>query len=126
MNDFDDAVVERMFEFLATYDWDSFGALLSPDVERIGPFGERLLGRDAYVQLMAGSAQPTSAEDRHRTTWDVHCIAYTDDRRSAFARITAHVPHDDGNLRIEQALSYTLDENRLISRIEVFWRNPRP
>jgi hypothetical protein len=120
-----DAVVETMFEHLATADWDSFSGLLSVDVERIGPLGERLVGRDAYVELMTGGAPALPTDDRHRTTWDVHCVAYTDDRRSAFARVTAHVPYSGRELRIEQTLAYHLAENGLISRIEVFWRDPR-
>jgi hypothetical protein len=120
-----DGVVETMFEHLAAADWDSFSGLLSVDVERIGPFGERLVGRDTYVELMTGGARASPTGDQHRTTWDVHCVAYTDDRRSAFARVTAHVPHSGRELRIEQTLAYQLAENGLISRIEVFWRDPR-
>jgi hypothetical protein len=113
-----------MFEHLAVYDWNSFGALLSADVERIGPAGEQLVGRDAYVELMAGT-QRASGGDPPRTTWDVHCVAYSGNERSAFARITAHVPlsgRDD--LRIEQTLTYEFDEDGLISRMEVFLRQP--
>ncbi len=118
--------VERMFDHLAHADWGSFGALLAPEVERIGPFGERLEGRDAYVELMAGGSQATSADDGRRTSWDLHDVAYTSDGRSAFARITAHVPRDDREMQIEQTLAFTLDEGGLITRIEVFWRDPRP
>lgn len=53
--------------------------------------------------------------------WDVHCVAYTHDRRSAFARVTAHVPRSGRKLRIEQTLAYEIDENGLVSSIEVFW-----
>ena len=123
MVDSGDAVVERMFEHLTARDWDAFGALLSTGVERIGQFGERVVGRDAYVEFMAGGEQPTSDDDR--PTWDVHCVAYTDDGRSAFARVTAHVPQGDRELRIEEVLAYQIDESGLISGIEVFWRDPR-
>jgi hypothetical protein len=125
MIDSGDGVVEKMFESLAAHDWDSFRALLSTGVERIGPFGERVVGRDAYVELMASGGQPTSDDDRKRTTWDVHCVAYTDDSRSAFARVTAHVPQGARELRIEEVLYYRIDEIGLIAGIEVFWRDPR-
>ena len=121
-----EGVVERTFKHLTGRDWDSFRALLSRDVERVGPFGERVLGRDAYVELMAGGEQPTPEDERHRTTWDVHRVAYTQDGQAAFARVTAHVPRNGRELRIEQTLAYELEENGLISRIEVFWRDPRP
>jgi hypothetical protein len=127
VSDADDGPVERMHAHLAMYDWDAFRAVLSPDVERIGPLGERLAGRDAYLELMSGAGQEASDRDRRRTTWDVHRIAYSEDRRSAFARVTAHVPHGgDQDLLIEQTLAYEIDKNGLISRIEVFWRHPRP
>jgi hypothetical protein len=116
-------VVERTFEYMAASDWGSFGALLSSGVERVGPFGERVIGRDAYIELM--SAGEHAGSDEGRPSWDVHCVAYTADRRSAFARVTAHVPRSDRDLWIEEALVYELDESGLISRIEVFWRDPR-
>jgi hypothetical protein len=108
------------------YDWEAFRGVLSPDVERIGPFGERLVGRDAYVELMSGAGQRASDRDRRRTTGDVHRVVYSEDRRSAFARVTAHVPREDQEMMIEQTLAYEIDDNGLISRIEVFWRDPRP
>jgi SnoaL-like domain len=118
--------VETMHAHLAMYDWEAFRAVLSPDIERIGPLGERLVGRDAYVELMSSAGQEDSDRDRRRTSWDVHRIVYSEDRRSAFARVTAHVPHgEDQDLLIEQTLAYEIDENGLISRIEVFWRDPR-
>jgi hypothetical protein len=125
VSDADDGPVERMHAHLAMYDWEAFRGVLSPDVERIGPFGERLVGRDTYVELMSGAGQEASDRDRRRTTWDVHRVVYSEDRRSAFARVTAHVPHGDQGMMIEQTLAYEIDENGLISRIEVFWRDPR-
>jgi hypothetical protein len=118
-------IVERTFEHLAARDWNSFGALLSDAIERIGPYGERVIGRDAYVKLMRGDEHSRSEGDTDRTTWDVHRVVYARDRRSAFARVTAHVPHEGRDLLIEQTLAYELDEDGLISRIEVFWRDPR-
>jgi hypothetical protein len=126
MTDSDDRVVEKTFEYLAARDFDSFGTLLAPDVERIGPFGERMVGRDSYVELMASGDRRPSDDERDRTRWDVHRVVYALDRRSAFARVTAHVRRRDGSreLRLEQTLAYELDANGLISRIEVFWRDP--
>jgi hypothetical protein len=125
MADSVDGVVEQTFEHLATRDWTSFGALLAADIERIGPFGERVVGRDPYVELMAAGDPPASDDAQDRTTWDIHRVVYASDRRSAFARVTAHVPHGGRELRVDQALAYELDANGLISRIEVFWRDPR-
>ena len=114
-------VLERFFDRLNAYDWEAFGALLSPRVERIGFLGDLVVGREAYVALMAGG--PSSAlEDRPQTTWDVHDIAYSSDGRSGFARITARMPRPQGELLIEQTLAFKLEEDGLISKIEAFWR----
>jgi hypothetical protein len=78
-----------MFEHLVVRDWNALGASLADDVERIGPFGERPIGRDAFLKFIAGDEQPGSEAGGERPTWDVHRVVYTRDKRSAFARITA-------------------------------------
>jgi hypothetical protein len=114
-------VVETFFDRLNAYDWEEFGALLSPRVERIGFLGDVVDGREAYVERMAGG--PSSASgNRPQATWDVHDIAYASDGRTGFARITARMPGPRGELLIEQALAFKLEENGLISKIEAFWR----
>ena len=113
--------VERFFDRLTAYDWDAFAALLSPGVERIGFLGDVVIGRDAYVEQMSGGASSAS-DDRQRTTWDVHDIAYARDGRTAFARITARMPRPHGEVLIEQTLAFKLRADGLISKIEAFWR----
>ena len=45
-------ITERFFATLEARDWDGFGALLDPDVVyEIPQSGERILGRDRYVQF---------------------------------------------------------------------------
>jgi hypothetical protein len=117
-------VIERSFDALIAGDWASFAALLSPEVERIGPGGDRVVGREPYVQQMA-SGQSPSDKSQQPTKWDVHCIAYTADRRSAFARVTAHVTYGGRDLRVEETLAYRIDADWLISHIEVFMQDPR-
>ena len=118
MTDGAGGVVERFFHSLNTCDWDTVGALVATGVERIGPQGERQVGRDEYIELMAR----TESDGGQQSTWDVHSIAYTMDARSAFARVTAHVPQFD--LRFEETLTFAIDADELISLIEVFWRDP--
>ena len=62
-------VIERLLDRLTAGDWAGYGALLAPDAERIGPWGDRMVGRDRYVEMMAGPLN-----DGHGTTWDVHQI----------------------------------------------------
>ena len=124
MTDDGDGVVEKLFDHLSAGDWHGFGSLLSATVERVGPMGERVVGRDAYVELMAG-LESASDDDGPRTTWDVHRIVYGPDTRSAFARVTARVPRPDSELQIEEILAFTIDPDGLVTCIEVFWRDPR-
>ena len=114
-------VIEEFLGRLTVGDWTGFGALLSPDAQRIGPYGDQIVGRDHYVDLVAGPLK-----DGRGTTWDVHQIAYTPDGQSGFARVTANLgpglglPYE----RFEQILALTLDEDGLVCRVEVFWQTP--
>jgi hypothetical protein len=111
-------VIEQLFERLVAADWAGYGALLSADVERIGPWGDRMVGRDRYVDMMAG---PGSG-----TTWRVHRITYAPDGRSGFARVTAHLapgqaaPYE----HFEETLAFEMDDTGLVCRVEVFWQTP--
>jgi hypothetical protein len=114
-------VIEQLLERLTAGDWAGYGALLSPDAERIGPWGDRMVGRDRYVEMMAGPLK-----DGRGTTWDVHQIMYAPDKQSAFARVTANLgpglgmPYE----RFDQILAFTMDDNGLVCRVEVFWQTP--
>ena len=115
-----DGAVERFFQTLIERDWDAFHALLAVDVARVGPQGERLVGRDEYVEYMTGTA--SAPDGTQQTTWDIHSVGYGADGRSAFARVTAHIPQWD--LHFEETLAFVIGAEGLISLIEVFWRDP--
>jgi hypothetical protein len=114
-------VIERLFDRMTARDWAGYGALLSADAERIGPWGDRMVGRDRYIEMISGPLN-----DGHRTTWDVHQIAYAPDGRSAFARVTAHLAPEPGAPfeRFEETLAFEMDEEGLVCRVEVFWQTP--
>jgi hypothetical protein len=114
-------VIERLLDRLTSGDWAGYGALLSPDVERIGPYGDRMVGRDLYVEMMAGPLK-----DGRGTTWDIHQITYADDGQSAFARVTANLGPGLGMPfeRFDQILAFAMDNEGLIRRVEVFWQTP--
>ena len=110
-------VIERFFDYLTARDWESLATVFSPDVERVGPFGDRALGRERYVDLLAGLVP---ADYRN----DVHRITYASDRRSAFARVTEHLGYPEQELHLEEAYSFQIGEDDLLSRVEVFWQTP--
>lgn len=112
-----DGPVERYFDDLSARDWDALGEVLAPDVVRVGPLGDEVTGRAAYLELLSRSVPERYANDVHR-------IVYTPDRHSAFARVTEHLEYPDRAFHLEEAYTFTLDEERTISRVDVFWQSP--
>jgi hypothetical protein len=115
-------VIEHFFDRLVAGDWTGLSALMAPEMERIGPWGDRMTGRDRYVEMMAAS-NPTGS-DATTATWDVHRIAYASDGHSGFARVTAH-PGQGPLSTFEETLAFVMDDQGLVSLIEVFWQTPQ-
>jgi hypothetical protein len=111
------------FDCLIAGDWTRYGALLSPDVERIGPWSDRLVGRDRVVEMMAASIPSGSRNDVPGATCEVHRIAYAPDGRSGFARVTAH-PARGPLSQFEETLAFVMNDEGLVTLIEVFWQTP--
>jgi limonene-1,2-epoxide hydrolase len=109
--------IERFFTTLSARDWDAFALVLASGVERIGPFGDRVRGRDRYVDLLRGLVPSAYGNDVHRIT----CAA---DGGSAFARVTEHLGYPDRELHLEEAYAFALDHDGLISLVEVFLQTP--
>ncbi len=109
--------IERFFDRLTARDWESLGALLSSGVERIGPFGDRVTGRERYLDLLEASVPAEYGNDVHRVT-------YAADGRSGFARVTEHLTYPDRELHLEEAYSFHIDHGGHISLVEVFWQTP--
>ena len=107
-------VIERIFDRLAAGDWTGYAALLSPDVVRIGAWGDRTVGRDHILAMVANLPG---------TSWVVHRVVYAPDGQSAFARVTAY-PARGGLSQFEQTLAFELDADGLVSMIEMFWQTP--
>ena len=107
-------IIEGLFDRLIAGDWTGYGALLSPNVERIGPWGDRMVGRDRLLEMMS---------EVPGTTWDVHRIVYAPDGQSAFARVTAY-PARGGLSQFEETLAFVMNDEGLVSLIEVFWQTP--
>jgi hypothetical protein len=110
--------VERFFEHLSARDWASLRGELAPEVERVGPFGDRVAGRDRYLAMLE-SAVPADYRN------DVHLVTYAGDGRAAFARVSEHLGYPDQTLHLEEAYAFGLDGEGLLIRIEVFWQTPQ-
>jgi ketosteroid isomerase-like protein len=111
-------IVERFFEHLSARDWASLRDVLTPDVQRVGPFGDRVSGRDRYLAMLE---EAVPADYRN----DVHLVTYSADGRAAWARVTEHLGYPDRTLHLEEAYAFGLDSGGLVGRIEVFWQTPQ-
>jgi hypothetical protein len=110
--------VERFFEHLSARNWEALRGDLKSDVERVGPLGDKVVGRDRYLAMLE-AAVPV---DYHN---DVHLVTYGSDGRAAFARVTEHLGYPGQTLHLEETYAFGLDDEGLVHRIEVFWQTPQ-
>jgi hypothetical protein len=109
--------IERFFAALSSRDWESFARVLTPDVVRVGPFGDRVGGQERYVDLLRGLVPSDYGNDVHR-------ITYAPDGRSGFARVTEHLGYPDRALHLQEAYAFGIDEHGLVSLVEIFVQMP--
>jgi hypothetical protein len=110
--------VAQFFEHLSARNWAALGDVLAPEVERVGPFGDHVTGRDAYVEFLKASVPDDYGND-------VHLLTYATDGLSAFARVTEHLGYPDQELHLEETYLFDLDALGLVARVEVFWQTPQ-
>ncbi len=110
--------VERFFEHLSARDWASLRGDLTPDVERVGPLGDRVSGRERYLAMLE-EAVPIDYGN------DVHLVTYAADGLAAFARVTEHLGYSERRLHLEETYVFGLDSDGLVTRVEVFWQTPQ-
>jgi hypothetical protein len=109
--------VERYFRHLTGRDWKRLGELLDADVERIGPFGDRAVGRELYLSFLEGVVPEEYGNEVLR-------IIYAPDGRSAFARVREHLKFADKEYHNEETYYFDITDQATISRVEVFWQTP--
>ncbi len=111
------SIVEAFFAYLTARDWDGLSVVLSQDVERVGPFADLVTGRDRYLEFLRGTVP---SEYRN----DVRRIAAASDGRAVFARVTEHLRYGDQERSLEEAYSFDIGDDGLISRVEIYWQTP--
>jgi ketosteroid isomerase-like protein len=107
-------VVERYLDAITAHDWDGLRDCVAHDVVRIGPYGDRYEGREAYVAFIADT-MPKLRGYRMR----VDRVTYTSDTL-AFAELSETVELDGEPVRTPEALVFELDADGRIAHIEVF------
>jgi len=111
-------VVGRFFSSLSARDWDGLATVLGEGVVRIGPFGDRLDGRDAYLDFLEGTVPADYGNDVLR-------VVGSADGRAAFARVTEHLRYPEQELHLEEAYVFEVGDDGRIGRIEIFWQTPQ-
>jgi hypothetical protein len=91
--------------------------VLAVDVERVGPFGDRLAGRERYVDFLAGTVPEVYGND-------VHGVVCSPDGHTACARVTEHLAYPDRALHVEEAYWFHLHADGTVARVEIFWQTP--
>jgi ketosteroid isomerase-like protein len=113
-------VVERYLECIVARDWDGLRECLAGDVVRVGPYGDRYEGRDAYVAFIADT-MPRLRGYRMR----VDRVTYASDAL-AFAELSETVEMDGEHKVTPEALVFDLDADGRIAHIEIFIQTPSP
>lgn len=107
-------VVERYLEAIASQDWDTLRECVAEDVVRIGPYGDRYEGRDAYVAFIADTMPKLRGYKMQ-----VDRVTYASDTL-AFAELSETVEMDGTPVRTPEALVFEFDADGRIVHIEVF------
>lgn len=109
------AVVERYLAALGRQDWPTLAACLAPDVDRVGPYGDRYQGRGPYVAFLRQTLAALSGYelriDRLIVTHDV-----------VVAQLAETVDTPEGRRRTHEAVIFDLADDGLIQRVAVFLR----
>jgi len=109
--------VERFFSWLTAREWDNLATILSEGVLRVGPFGDRLSGREDYLDFLRGTVPPDYRNDVAR-------IIGAPDGACAFAKVTEHLRYGERELHLEEAYSFDIDDEGLICRVDIYWQTP--
>ena len=110
--------VASYFSYLTARDWSRLATVLSASVVRIGPYGDQLSGREAYLDFLRG----TVPEDYRN---DVARIVGAPNGSAAFATVTEHLRYGDRELHLDEAYAFDLDEHGRICRVAIYWQTPQ-
>lgn len=115
-------VVDRYLAGLAAHDWDAVRATFAPDIERIGPYRDRYVGRDTYARFLADTVDALGG-------YHLDVDRILDAAATVIVELRETV--DDGDARLETSEAVVFDTvGGLITRVAVYLqsseRHPRP
>lgn len=112
------ATVERYLRCLVDHDWEGLGDCLSPDVVRVGPFGDTYTPRQPYLEYLS-SLMPTLRE----YTLDVERV--TAQGQVAVAQLSETMAIEGTRVETREALVFEVGPDGRIRRIEIYIQRHR-
>jgi limonene-1,2-epoxide hydrolase len=111
------AAVSRYLVALANHDWRALSATLSPDVHRVGPYGDVHDGRDAYCAFLRTTLESLGGYELEiaRTAATAGTVA---------VELSETVDDPGGRLRTEECVVFDV-AGGLIERIRVYLQSSR-
>jgi limonene-1,2-epoxide hydrolase len=110
------ATVRRYLEAMPARRWDVVAACLTPDVERLGPYGDDFRGVEGYVAFLRATIE---ALDGYRMRID-RIVAVGS--AVVLAELSETVTISGAPLETPEALVFDLAPDGLIARVAIFLR----
>jgi ketosteroid isomerase-like protein len=110
------AVVERYLAALGAQDWPALADCLAPDVERIGPYGDVVHGREPYASFLERTVSALSGYELSVGRLLVAADAVT-------VELGETVDTAAGRRRTDEAVVFDVDAAGLIRRVAVYLRS---
>jgi ketosteroid isomerase-like protein len=112
-------IIERYLDAIASHDWAVVAECIADDIIRVGPYGDRYVGRDDYVAFIADLMPKLKGYQM-----EVHRITHVSDVL-AFAELTETVDADGKPFRTPEVLVFAVDGDRRIARVDIFIQTPQ-
>ena len=106
-------VVERYLRCLVAHDWAGLAAVLSPDVVRVGPFGDTYRPRRPYLEYLSRLMPTLKA---YRLGLERIVARGT----VAVAQLSETMEVDGKPVETKEALVFDVGPDGLIARIEIY------
>jgi hypothetical protein len=111
-------ILERYFDALRAHDWPALASCLSVDVHRSGPYLDDVRGRQPYIDFL--SRVLPSLSNHELEVSRIREIG----PRSAIVELSETVDVKGERREFPEALLFDLDAQGLISRIDIYIKQP--
>jgi ketosteroid isomerase-like protein len=111
-------IVARYLDAIASHDWDVVDECIADDIVRVGPYGDRFVGRDDYMAFIADLMPKLGGY-----AMKLDRVTYVSGTR-AYAELSETVEFDGKPMRTPEVLVFELNSDGRIARVDVFIQTP--